>query len=104
MKMDLKIGWNATINVGNYSNVHPDVEIVLKNVDALDPETYKKLEEIVAPLFVMQLYNLLIEVDTAMALNPRGKYLDSLKDNIDNVEGDFKKAVEDLKELQGRAI
>jgi len=104
MKMDLKIGWSSTINVGSFSNVQPNVEIVLKDVDALDPETYKKLEEIVAPLFVMQLYNLLIEVDTAMALNPRGRYLDSLKDNIENVEGDFEKAVGYLKELQGSAI
>ena len=95
-KMDLKVGWNATVNIGNYSNIQPYVEINLKDVDSTDKDIPLALSNLVSSLWMIQVHNLLSEVDTALSLNPRGRYFDELKGTIENIHDDFRKAVDEL--------
>lgn len=96
MKMDLELNWQATINIGQFSNVQPGARLKLKDIDADDPEMYKKLMNVISPLWMMQMYNLLSEADTALHLGPRTRYFDALKDSMEDIQKGFDVAVKEL--------
>lgn len=95
MKSDLSIEWESTMNVGNYSNIQPKVNITLKDVDAGNVYLYKTLTNIVHSLWIVQVHALLSEVKTSLELSRNG-YYKALDDAIMDVKKDLVNEVKNI--------
>lgn len=101
-KSDLSIGWESTINVGNYSNIQPKVNITLKDVDANNVYLHKTLTNIVHSLWTIQVHALLSEVKTSLELQPRTGYKRVLDDAIIDIKKDLINEVENIEKDVGK--
>ena len=98
MKTDITISKSMTLNMGNYSNVKPEISVTLKDVSLENYEkAYKTLSHLVEDMFALELRS---NLDTMLSAN-EFKSKKDLLNRIESMESNIESSIADnLKALQ----
>ena len=95
--MKLKISRSMTINTGNFTSIKPSIELSMDVKRELGnfEVAYKHLSKVADCLMIYELLTLSDEMQT---INDAGwgRYNDLMKHNVDKVDGEFRKNVDEL--------
>jgi hypothetical protein len=85
-RMDITVGRDVTINVGNYSSIKPSVAITMKDVNAFSfDKEYEKLSDLADALIALETIKMGDEMDEIVG-NSYKTYLKALKNHKKNIE------------------
>jgi len=97
MEIDVHVGRNDKINIGNYSSVSPSVNLTIKNVDINKFEdVYNKLSMLMSVMYAAETKEC---IDTMSDINGLSKSVKVYKEMLDGQDFDnmIKDAIKDLK-------
>lgn len=101
MKMDITIGKNDRVNIGDFSGVEPNIQITLKDVDINKSEEVSNiLSDLCSVLYAKEFINSVNEMECLVKIN---KNVLSYRDEVENsnINKEHKELFDKLSKLVG---